>query len=77
MAHLIIKSREAVSKKMKPSRGLTVSKPDEGCLSDSYVKDLSLKFISAIHRDRLLGKLHSSLDGRKQKLQYAERTMHT
>lgn len=77
MAHLITKSREAVSKKMKPSRGLTVSKPDEGCLSDSYVKDLSLKFISAMHRDTLLGKLHSSLDGRKQKLQYAERTTHT
>lgn len=77
MAHLIMKSREAVSKKMKPSRGLIVSKPDEGCPSDSCVKDLSLKFISAMHRGTLLWQLHSSLDGRKQKLQYDERTTHT
>lgn len=48
-AHLIIKSREAMSKKMKPS-SFSLSKPDERYLSDSYGKDLYLKFISAMQR---------------------------
>lgn len=76
MVHLNIKGREAVSKKMKPS-SFFVSKPVEGCLSDSYVKDLSPKFIY-INTQKYVA-LEAPLFPRWQEAEaiVAERTMHT